>query len=151
MPSRSERFSQVFLKDRDLVASLVDRSSIDRGDVVIEIGSGKGIITGELLKRAGRVVAVEKDPILYQELASKYANEPGMELHKADILRFNLPSDPYKVFSNIPFALESQIIRMLIDHTQNPPTDAYLIMRREVAERLAGQPREGQFSGFAIP
>lgn len=146
MPSRSERLSQVFLKDRGLVASLVERSSIDLDDVVVEIGPGRGIITDELLQVSGKVIAVEKDPVLYQELATRYANDPRMELHRADFLHFGLPRTPYKVFSNIPFALESQIIRMLIDHPQNPPSDAYLIMRREVAERLAGESRQGQFS-----
>jgi len=146
MPSRSEQLSQVFLKDRDLVVSLVERSSINLSDIVVEIGPGKGIITNELVKRAGKVVAVEKDQILHRKLLTKFTDNPRVELYNADILHFSLPETPYKVFSNIPFALESKIIRMLIDHPHNPPLDAYLIMRREVARRLAGQPREGQFS-----
>lgn len=146
MPSKSELLSQVFLKDRDLVAVLVERSSVGKQDIVLEIGPGQGIITGELVKRAGKVVAVEKDPQLYNRLAQRYQGNLSVELYNADILKFNLPQLPYKVFSNIPFAIEGQLIRKLIDDPHNPPIDAYLIMRREVAERLVGVPREGQFS-----
>ncbi len=146
MPSRSELLSQVFLKDRNLVSSLVEKSSIGVYDTVLEVGPGKGIITDELLKRAGRVIAVEKDPDLFRKLSQRYRENPSIELHNADILRFELPGFQYKVFSNIPFAIEGQLVRILIDHYRNPPVDTYLIMRRKVAERLAGISREGQFS-----
>jgi 23S rRNA (adenine-N6)-dimethyltransferase len=146
MPSRKKHLSQIFLKDNDLVTRLVKQSSINKNDTVLEIGPGKGIITNELIKRARKVIAVEKDPLLYKELVSKYKDCPTIDIYNTDILHFNLPTYPYKVFSNIPFALEGQIIRMLIDHPHNPPVDAYLVMRREVAERLAGVPKEGRFS-----
>jgi len=146
MPSRSELLSQVFLKERDLVASLVERSSIGKQDTVLEIGPGRGIITDELLKRAGKVIAAEKDPRLFHELSQRYQGNPSIEIHNVDVLKFKLPDFEYKVFSNIPFAIEGQLVRTLIDHPHNPPIDTYLIMRREVAERLAGVPKEGQFS-----
>lgn len=146
MPSRSELLSQVFLQERELVASLVERSSINKQDIVLEVGSGRGIITDELLKRAGRVIAVEKDHYLYRELVQKYQGNSSIEIHNADILRFGLPDFKYKVFSNIPFAIEGQLTKDLIDHPHNSPVDTYMIMRRRVAERLAGVPRDGQFS-----
>lgn len=151
MSGKNEFLSQVFLKDRDLVCSLLERSSICRGDIVVEIGPGEGIITSELLKKAGRVIAVEKDSRLYRTLQLKYQGASAMELHNNDFLNFDPPLQPYKVFSNIPFAIESQVVRKFIDHSTNPPIDCYLIMRREVTERLAGYPREGRFSMLHKP
>jgi len=146
MPSRSKLLSQVFLKERDLVASLIERSSIGKQDTVLEIGPGRGIITDELLKRAGKVIAVEKDPRLFHGLSQRYQGNPSIEIHNLDVLNFKLPNCEYKVFSNIPFAIEGKLVIRLIDHPHNPPIDTYLIMRRKVAERLAGVPKEGQFS-----
>lgn len=151
MPSKSELLSQVFLKDPKLVASLVGKSSIGKEDTVLEIGPGRGVVTDELLKKAGRVIVIEKDPRLCEELAKKYQGNPSLELHNADALGFPLPKSPYKVFANLPFAIEGQLVRRLIDDSQNPPVDAYLIVRREVAERLAGVPREGEFSVLHKP
>jgi len=151
MPSRSELLSQVFLKDRDLVSSLLEKSSICKDDTVLEAGPGTGIITDELLKKSGRVVAVEKDLELYRELQEKYQGNPSIKLYHRDVLKFALPNRPYKVFSNIPFAIEGQFVRKLIDDPRNPPQDSYLIMRREVAERMAGVPKDGQFSVLHKP
>lgn len=146
MPSRKELLSQVFLRDRDLVASLIRRSSIAGRDTVLEIGPGGGAITDELVKTAEKIIAVESDNELYQELQNRYTGNPKVELYNADILDFSLPSTPYRVFSNIPFAIEGRLVRKLIDDPRNPPDDAYLVMRREVAQRLAGIPKEGVFS-----
>ena len=44
-------YSQNFLKDKTLVANLINQSSITKDDVVYEIGAGEGIITEQLLKK----------------------------------------------------------------------------------------------------
>lgn len=151
MPSKSELLSQVFLKDSKLIASLVEKSSIGEKDIVLEIGPGRGAITDELIKKAGKVIVIEKDPQLCEKLAKKYQGNPSLELHNADALRFPLPQSPYKVFANPPFAIEGQLVRRLIDDPQNPPLDTYLVMRRGVAERLVGVPQEGEFSVLHKP
>src|SRR5688500_11196604 len=61
--------SQNFLTSRRLVEQLVERAEIGPGDLVLEIGPGRGIITEALASRARRVVAVEKDPTLAARLA----------------------------------------------------------------------------------
>ncbi len=144
--SRKKLLSQNFLKDKKLVSSLIEKSSISKKDTVLEIGSGNGIITTELLKKAGYIIAVEKDPDLFEKLLFKYKNIKSIEVHNREILQFDLPKYEYKVFSNIPFSIEGTLIRKLIDHPHNPPVDTYLIMRRDVATRMVGIPKEGLFS-----
>lgn len=150
MPSKKELLSQVFLKDTSLVASLVEKSSIGRDDVVIEIGPGKGIITEALEKNCKRVIAVEIDPILYEQLTRKFGLNPKIELYNADFMEFPLPHQPYKVFANLPFAIEGQLARRLFDNP-HPPEDTYLIMRAEAGQRFAGVPKESQFSVLHKP
>lgn len=142
--SRSEQFSQVFLKSEELVSRLVDGSSITKDDAVLEIGPGRGIITDKLLQKSKGVIAVEKDPNLARSLQQRYEGTPNIQIVNTDILRYRLPQFPYKVFSNIPFAIEGQLIRIFL----NVPSglkDGYLFMRREYAMRFAGLPRESQF------
>lgn len=150
MPSKKDLLSQVFLKDVALVASLVEKSSIGRDDTVIEIGPGKGIITETLAKGCKKVIAVEIDPILHAQLIRRFGLNPKIELHNTDFLEFSLPRQPYKVFANVPFAIEGQVARRLFDDP-HAPEDTYLIMRAEIGRRFAGVPKESQFSVLHKP
>ena len=67
-------YTQNFLKDPRLVATLLDQSSIARVDVVYEIGPGKGIITEQIARRCQRVIAIEKDSRLAARLRSSSAS-----------------------------------------------------------------------------
>lgn len=142
--SDRERFSQIFLKSEELVGRLVDGTSITKDDVVLEIGPGKGVITDKLIQKAKSVIAIEKDPNFTRLLQQKYGNTPNIKIINTDILRYHLPDFPYKVFSNIPFAIEGQLIRIFLN-TPSGLEDGYLFMRREYAMRFAGIPRESQF------
>lgn len=137
--------SQNFLYNRKLVSSLVGNSSIGQNDTVLEIGPGKGIITEQLLGKAKQVIAIELDPLWYDYLKIRFSGTPNLYLYHQDFLNFSLPRQPYKVFANIPFSIEGQIIRKLID-ASNPPVDCYLVTRKKLAYRLAAPYGENQFS-----
>ena len=87
--------AQNFLKDSHLVASLVSSSNLDKTDVVYEIGPGAGIITKELAKVAGRVIAIEQDTALVQKLRGKFKNFQNVEIHYANFLNFNIEEADY--------------------------------------------------------
>lgn len=142
---RRKLFSQNFLHNRMLVSKLVCSSSIGNNDLVLEIGPGKGIITEVLINQARHVLAVEIDNYWYNDLQKRFYQKSNLTLYRSDILGFSLPSLPYKVFANIPFSIEGKIIRLLID-AKNPPHDAYLVVRKELAYRLAAPYRENRFS-----
>jgi len=135
---RRKLLSQNFLYSRTLVNSLVRNSSIGPNDIVLEIGPGKGFITSELLQVAKEVIAVEVDPKLVLHLQQFFRNNPNLNLFLANFLDFRLPWVPYKVFANIPFSIEGQIVRKLLD-TKNPPDDTYLVVRKDLAQRLSGK------------
>lgn len=133
------QYSQNFLKDRLLVNKLINQSGIKTGDLVLEIGPGKGIITQALSDYGCHVLAVEKDENLYQLLKQKFTNYPNTQIVLGDFLAYYLPGRPYKVFANIPFNLTTKIINKLLQST-NPPQESYLIIQEEAAKKLAGQP-----------
>src|SRR6476661_8608143 len=135
-PSQSILYSQNFLRDPALVASLLDKCDIGVGDVVYEIGPGKGILTEQLALRCKQVVAIEKDPDLADLLWRRFAGWPHVTIHQGDFLEYLLPRHrPYKVVANIPFNVTAAIVHKLT-MAERPPVDAYLTMQREAAEAL---------------
>lgn len=139
MDARKLSDSQNFLNNPDFVRTLIYKSNICNNDLVVEIGPGKGVITGELSKKAGKVVGIEYDSNLASNLKLKFSSYPNVEIVQGDFLSWDLPTKPYKVFANIPFNLTSDIVNKLLN-SQNPPEVTYLIMQDEAAERFIGEP-----------
>lgn len=142
----SVRYSQNFLVSKSTVRLLLAKSSITRDDLVVEAGPGRGIITSELVRQAGRVIAVEIDPVLVSSLKSIKA--PNLSVVNADFLKFKLPTSPFKFFGNIPFNVTSNIVRKLL---KSSVTDAYFIIQKEAAKKFAGKPAETLFSLLVKP
>lgn len=146
-----DAYSQHNLRHSSLVSYLLDRSSIAKGDLVYDIGAGRGIITHELARRQAHVVAVEKDPLLCEVLKRRFEECRQVEVRFEDFLEHTLPTRrKYKVFANIPFVATSDIVRKLY-FGSNPPRDCYLALQKEAADRFQGVPRETLFSLLLRP
>lgn len=133
------KYSQNFLKSSNLVENLLSKSSVGKNDEVLEIGAGQGIITQQLLKKARKVIAFEIDSNLAHKLTERFPNVGLIEVVNQDFLQYELPKYEYKVFSNIPFNLTASIIKKLT-FSNNPPTDSYLIVQKEAAQKFVGKP-----------
>lgn len=145
----SIKYSQNFLKDGNLVTNILSKSSITNKDLVLEIGSGKGVITDILLERSKKVIAYEIDSNLANKLKEIYKNNLNIEIINCDFLTANLPNQPYKVFSNIPFNQTSEIVKKLV-FSQYPPNDIYLIIQKEAIENILGLPVGRKSSLFSV-
>ena len=135
-----QSLGQNFIKYRGLVSELINEANLHKDDLVIEIGSGKGIITQELVKVAKEVIAVEKDEMLWRELNIKLKHQ-NLKIINNDFLDYELPKEKYKVFSNIPFSITAEIINK-IWQSDNLPESMYLIMQKEAAEKFVGKSAE---------
>ncbi|MEP7104139.1 MAG: rRNA adenine N(6)-methyltransferase family protein [Candidatus Dojkabacteria bacterium] len=133
------KYSQNFIKSYQLIKDLIDKhTTLNSTDTVLELGAGAGKITRALVEKVQKVVAVEKDDQLYSGLLEKFKEESNVRFYNMDLQRFSLGNlGTYKVFSNIPFNLTSEIIRKFFLGT-NPPVDTYLIIQKEAAWRLIG-------------
>jgi 23S rRNA (adenine-N6)-dimethyltransferase len=127
------------LKNPRFVSSLLNKTDIDSKDTVVEIGAGTGVITGQLLDKVKKVIAIEYDKDLVDELYRSFSKYSNLEIVKTDFLTWKLPSYPYKVFSNIPFNITADIITKLLE-SENSPESTYLIMQDKAAERFIGEP-----------
>jgi len=139
---------QHWLKDEATLEAICEAADLGRNDSVLEIGPGLGDLTRQLVKRAGRVYAVELDDRLYETLKTNLIY-PNLQLFHEDILKFDLGRLPraYKVVANIPYYLTSHLLRTLSE-SANPPLEITLLVQKEVAQRVAAQP--GDMSLLAV-
>lgn len=142
--------AQNFLKSQSLVERLILKTSIDGSDTVYEIGPGDGIITRALARKAAKVIAIEIDQYLVEKLREAFKEQKNIEIYHGDFLDYHITSHKYKIFSNIPFNITSDIVRKIL-LSPSPAIDAYLIMQKEAAIKFSGYPTDTEFSVLAKP
>lgn len=149
---KSVEYSQNFIANPSLAMKLIQKSSISKDDIVYEIGPGTGVITCELAKHCKKVIAVEIDKNLVKKLREKFSIFSNIEIQEGDFLGYSITESKYKIFSNIPFNITSDIIRKIVA-TENPPQDAFLFIQYEAARKFIGEPvgKETQASLLTKP
>jgi 16S rRNA (adenine1518-N6/adenine1519-N6)-dimethyltransferase len=153
-PQPKKLMGQSFLKDLNQVKKIVEAAQINQNEVILEIGGGEGIITFELVKKAQKVICIEKDTLLANNL--KANGIKNLEVIEADILELfknnKLDIDglgEYKVVANIPYYLTSLLIRNLLE-CENKPKDIFLMIQKEVAERICSKPPQMSILSVAV-
>ncbi|HUA13088.1 MAG TPA: 16S rRNA (adenine(1518)-N(6)/adenine(1519)-N(6))-dimethyltransferase RsmA [Candidatus Sulfotelmatobacter sp.] len=131
---------QHWLNDQPALSSIIEVSNLNKDDFVLEVGPGQGSLTKLLSEKAGKVLSIEIDHQLIQELENKFSGT-NVEIREGDILKFDLNSLPkgYKIVANLPYYLTSHFIQIISEST-NPPNQATLLIQKEVAERLSAKP-----------
>ena len=132
---RLDAHSQNLLRSPRLVRELIGHSTIKKTDTVLDIGAGSGVIASALATRSKNVIAYELDPRMADKLQDNMARFDNVRVVHGDFLTAALPSDPYKVFANIPFHLSSPILKKLTESPHRPQA-IYLIVQKQFAQKL---------------
>ena len=141
---RLAHYSQYFLRNPRLIKELIGHSSINKKDVVYDIGAGSGVISSVLADRARKVVAIEFEPRIAARLRENMKQYGNVTVVEGDFLSMPLPEGPYKIFANIPFHLSSPIVHK-VSEAANPPEAVYLIVQKQFAHKLL--PHSDRFTG----
>lgn len=154
MAKARKRFGQHFLEPQ-WAAKLVAAIAPGAADWFIEIGPGRGAITGPLAARAAAVVAVEVDRGLAAELAARGLE--NLTVITADVLRVDLleiaagQASPVRVVGNLPYNISSPILFRLLEASASGRfKDATLMLQKEVADRLAARPGTGEYGVLTL-
>jgi len=132
---------QHFLKSRSVLEKIIAAANLGPKDVILEIGAGTGILTEALSRKAGRVIALEKDRRLCALLEEKFRDRKNVRVVCADVLKFSPPAGTYKIVANIPYYLTGRLLRLAAEKWPKPAL-ALLMVQREVAARIvAGPPK----------
>jgi len=144
---------QHFLLDSSILDRIVESANISSTDTIVEIGPGVGVLTRELLKSAGKVIAIELDermiPLLKEFTGQSTDPRPRMAaltILQGNALHVSMPETPYKVVANIPYHITSPLLRHLFLESKNPPSSLTLLIQREVAERICDMKDAGMLT-----
>ena len=130
---------QHFLTDQSIAKGIVDAL---RGEKVLEVGPGMGVLTQYLLPIRGETLkAVEIDTESVAYLKSHFP-ELGENLVAGDFLKMNMGTlfdGEYSVIGNFPYNISSQIFFKILEHRDRIP-EVVCMIQKEVAERIAEKP-----------
>ena len=152
-PAKSR--GQNFLIDQNITDKIIKAADIRKDDIILEVGPGFGVLTRELLKVAGRVIAVELDKKLFEYLNGEFKGEIAsgqLQLVNGDILKvnlneFGLKNNGYKVVANLPYSITSSFLRNFTEK-EPKPKEIIVMIQAEVAQRIIAKP--GEMSILAV-
>ena len=134
------KHSQNFLVNKNTIKNLIKKANVNKDDYIIEIGPGNGALTYELSKNVNKLTAIEYDEKLFNSLVNNSSNPDNIEFIHKDFLDYNLPNKgKYKVFSNIPYQITSNIMDKLLN-AENLPNEIFLVVQKEAAKKYCGFP-----------
>ena len=143
-----KRLGQNFLNDTGIIQRIVQNFRPQPDQQVIEIGPGRGALTGGLIASGADVVAVEFDRDMVSHLQQRFKNAENFRLISGDILRITLadcfPDKKVRVIGNLPYNISSPILFHLLDQI-DVIRDGYFMLQKEVVDRIVADPGSKQY------
>jgi 16S rRNA (adenine1518-N6/adenine1519-N6)-dimethyltransferase len=150
-PPVLKKYGQHFLSDERVLQGIVDALAPTLADTVVEIGPGRGSLTDILMERSGRLVAVEIDRALSEQLREKYQTRTNIEIVQADVLETDLHAlagSDFLLIGNVPYYITTPIVFKALD-TPIPRRSVFLV-QREVADRMTAKEDTESYGALSI-
>lgn len=145
-----KRFGQHFLTDPN--TARIVAAGVEAGDVVLEVGPGRGALTTVLADRARVVHAVEVDEEVIPELRAALAGRDNVRVYAADALRFDyaaLEPPPRAMVANLPYNVASPLVLGVLEDVPGLSRLRFMV-QLEVARRMAAAPRTKDYGSYAV-
>ena len=147
-----KKWGQNFLNDINLLNKIVEVVKPQAEDLFLEIGPGDGALTEKILPNVHSMTSVEIDPLLVKSLSNN-SQLKDLSIIQDDILNIDIEDlsmrKPVRILGNIPYNITSSIIFWLIEQLDFW-SDAYIMMQREVAERLIADVGTKQYGRISV-
>lgn len=128
---KRQRLGQHFLQSQNIAKSIVESAKITKNDTVLEIGTGRGILTPLLCANAKSVVSIEADLELYSDAKAQFSNLPNLEMIHGDGFKSDIE---FTVFvSNLPYSQSRKAIEWL---AQKKFSRAVIMIQKEFSDKL---------------
>lgn len=135
----SKGLGQNFLVDKTALKKVIEAAQIKPTDTILEIGPGMGNLTQELVKRAKKVIAVEKDGKMVEIMKETLGSLNNIEVIHEDALKLKIQiQKPYRIVANLPFYITAPVIRKFLE-SETPPEEMILVVQKEVAQRICAK------------
>ena len=152
--SPKKALGQTFLISESVVRKIITTAGVKNGDLVLEVGPGLGVLTGELVDAGAKVIALEIDPSLTNVLSSVYNTATNVNILNEDARKIDLseliPSNvPYTMVSNLPYYAGTNILRNFLESDRQPQR-IVIMVQREVARRMVALPGRLGLLGIGV-
>lgn len=149
----TKKLGQNFLTDKTVINRILDSAALDSKDVVIEVGPGKGALTGRLAAVVKNVYAIEKDNFLFRELNNKYASLSNLTLINEDALRTDFKTfegnPKIKFIANLPYNITSPMLSRLTEN-RDLFSNIIIMIQKEVGDRIASKPGNKTYGSLSV-
>jgi len=142
-----KKIGQNFLIDKKVAEREINYASLDKDDIVLEIGPGKGILTKILAKKVKKVIAIEIDSQLIEYL--KPILPDNVTLIWGDAVKIDFKTLPVfnKIVANLPFQISSPITFKFLNYHFSK---AILIYQKDFAKRMIARSGSKDYSRLSV-
>lgn len=128
---KRKRLGQHFLNSKSIAEKIVLEANITENDIVLELGTGLGILTPLLCEKAKKVISIEKDEALFQEAEKIFSKIKNLTIKYGDGFK---TKDGFTIFvSNLPYSKSKEAIEWL---ATIPFSHGVIMVQKEFAEKL---------------
>ena len=152
MKHARKRFGQHFLVDGSVIDRIVGAIDPRPGQSIVEIGPGRGALTGPLLARCPALTVIELD----RDLAARLRRTAGLVVIEADVLDVDFASIPaaasgarLRVVGNLPYNISTPILFHLLE-ASHAIEDQHFMLQKEVVARIAAAPGTKDFGRLTV-
>lgn len=152
--SRRHALGQHFLANEGVLRKIAGVIDPRPDDVIVEVGPGRGALTAWLTGKAGRVIAIEKDPRLAAGLQDMAPD--NTEVIRGDFLKVDLHeilkkagAPALRLVGNIPYSISSPLLFRVLDERELI-ADCVFLLQKEVAERVTAGPGTKSYAPLGI-
>ena len=142
-------FGQNFLVDGNYIDKIISALNPQADETIIEIGAGRGALTGKLIASGANVIAIELERDMIAVLKENFGREENFRLIESDALKIDFgelmnPKSKIqnpksaKLVANLPYYLSTAILQKLIGQ-RDVFSEMILMFQREVVERITAQ------------
>ncbi len=134
---KRQRLGQHFLKSSIDAKKIIDAAEITKKDVVLEIGTGHGILVPLLCEKARKVISIEADYSLYKDAIEKFSDIDNLELVYGNGFK---SSQKFSIFvSNLPYSKSRDAMEWLV---QKKYSTAVVMVQKEFYEKLIAEGKD---------
>ncbi len=151
-----KKFGQNFLKNNNVIKNIIKKADILDNSLVIEVGTGAGILTKEIANHAKYVLTYEIDDSLKDFLLETFATKENVEIIFDDFLNRNIELDvnKYEVdniyfISNVPYYITTPILFKLVESSINF-NKIIMMVQKELGERISASYGNRNYNALSV-
>ncbi|MDP9205846.1 MAG: 16S rRNA (adenine(1518)-N(6)/adenine(1519)-N(6))-dimethyltransferase RsmA [Gemmatimonadota bacterium] len=150
-PPVLKKYGQHFLTDTRILGAIVDALAPSLTDTVVEVGPGRGSLTDILVERSGRLVGIEIDRALAEQLGERYQSRSNVQIVQGDVLETDihaLAGPDFLLIGNVPYYITTPIVFKALEPPI--PRRSVFLVQREVAERMAARADTEAYGALSV-